>query len=64
MNKISNIASRPSHNEVLESELLDVNPDEDLAILDQLLDLQHHDHEYSKNQKQDQEQLDEVEGEL
>jgi hypothetical protein len=47
-----------------DSFLLDVNPDEDMAILDQLLELQRHDHEYDKGKKQDDEQLKQVEGEL
>jgi hypothetical protein len=42
----------------------DVNPDEEMAILDQLLDLQHRDHEFGKEQKNDDAQLKQVEGEL
>jgi len=45
--------------------LLDeVNPDEEMAILDQLLELQHQDNEYEKEHKSDEEQLKKVEGEL
>ena len=47
-----------------DSFLLDVNPDEDMAILDQLPELQRHDHEYDNEKKKDDEQLIEVEGEL
>lgn len=42
----------------------DVNPDEDMAILDQLLELQHQDQEFGKEQKNDDDQLKKVEGEL
>jgi hypothetical protein len=42
----------------------DMNPDQDMAILDQLLEMQRHDHEYDKEQKNDEKQLREVEGEL
>jgi len=49
----------------LDPTLLDeVNPDEEMAILDHLLDLQHHDQEYDKKQKKDDAELKEVEGEL
>ena len=44
--------------------LADVDPDEDMAILDQLLDIQHHDQEFDKVQKQDQVQLEQVEGQI
>jgi len=45
--------------------LLDeVNPDEELAILDQLLELQQHDQDFDKEQKLDNEKLKQVEGEL
>jgi hypothetical protein len=42
----------------------DADPDEDMAILDQLLDLQHRDHLFGKEQKNDDAQLKQVEGEL
>lgn len=44
--------------------LTEVNPDEEMAILDQLLELQHRDNEYDQEQKKDHEQLKQVEGEL
>lgn len=45
--------------------LLDeVNPDEEMAILDQLLELQHHDNEYDKEHKSGEKELKKVEGEL
>ena len=45
--------------------LLDeVNPDEEMAILDQLLNIQQKDQEYDDEQKQDDLKLKEVEGEL
>ena len=44
--------------------LVDVNPDEDMAILDQLLELQQHDHEYDKERKIEDEQLKKMDGEL
>lgn len=49
----------------VDSTLLDeVNPDEELAILDQLLELQQQDHDYGREQKRDHEELKQVEGEL
>eukprot|EP00957_Ditylum_brightwellii_P178231 13574988-Ditylum_brightwellii.AAC.1 len=50
--------------EELEETFLEVNPDEDMAILDQLLELQHKDQEFNNEQKVDQEELKKVEGEL
>lgn len=47
-----------------ESFLIDVNPDEDLAILDRLLELQQHDHEYDKVKKRDEDHLRLMNGEL
>ena len=47
-----------------DSFLVDANPVEDMAILDQLLELQHHDHEYDKEKKKDDEQLKDMVGEL
>ena len=47
-----------------ESILEEVNPEEELAILDQLLELQNQDHEFSKNHRQSQVELKQVQGEL
>lgn len=47
-----------------ESFHIDVNPDEDMAILDRLLELQHHDHEFDKAKKRDDEKLKKMDGEL
>ncbi len=44
--------------------MVDVNPDEDIALLDKILELQHLDQEFDKENKQDQERLNQVEGEL
>ena len=44
--------------------LEDINPDEEMAILDQLLELQQQDHEYEKAKKQDDFKLEEMDGEL
>lgn len=44
--------------------LSEVNPDEELAILDQLLELQQQDQDFDSEQKQDNEELKQVEGEL
>jgi DNA repair exonuclease SbcCD ATPase subunit len=44
--------------------LEEVNPEQEMAILDQLLELQHQDSEYDKEHKKDQEQLKLVQGEL
>jgi len=48
----------------VETEFLDIDPDKDMAILDQLLELQHHDQEFDEKQKKDQEELCRVDGEL
>jgi len=42
----------------------EVNPDEEMAILDQLLELQHRDNEFDEEQKKDDAELKQVEGEL
>ncbi|KAI2493787.1 hypothetical protein MHU86_20750 [Fragilaria crotonensis] len=47
-----------------ESILEEVNPAEELAILDQLLELQNQDHEFSKKHRQSQVELKQVQGEL
>jgi Kinesin motor domain len=44
--------------------LSEVNPDEELAILDQLLDLHHQDQQFDKSQKEGDSQLREVNDEL
>ena len=49
----------------LDDVLLDeVNPDEEMAILDQLLELQHRDNEYDKEHKSGEKELKNLEGEL
>eukprot|EP00980_Cylindrotheca_fusiformis_P005168 scaffold1101_cov123-Cylindrotheca_fusiformis.AAC.6 len=47
-----------------ESFLADVNPDEDMAILDHLLELQQQDHEYDTERRKDDERLKLMNGEL
>lgn len=44
--------------------LADVDPDGDMAILDQLIEIQHQDQEFDKAQKEDQVQIDHVEGQI
>lgn len=44
--------------------LADVDPDGDMAILDQLIEIQHQDQEFDKAQKEDQVQIDQVEGQI
>ena len=44
--------------------LADVDPDGDMAILDQLIEIQHRDQEFDKVQKEDQVELDQVEGQI
>lgn len=44
--------------------IYDVNPDEDMKILDELLELQHRDQQFSKEQQSGQEQLDSMDGEI
>ena len=43
---------------------IEVNPDEDIALLDKILELQHLDQEFDKENKHDQEKLKNVENEL
>jgi hypothetical protein len=47
-----------------DSFLVDVNPDEDMAILDHLLELQQQDHAYDTERKKDDERLKIMNGEL
>ena len=47
-----------------ESFHIDVNPDEDIAILDRLLELQHHEHEFERATKQGGEEIRTMNGEL
>ncbi|KAL9185198.1 hypothetical protein ACHAXT_002975 [Thalassiosira profunda] len=44
--------------------VLDVNPEEDLQIIDQLLELRQHDQRFQKEQSDDQDRLEDVEGEI
>ncbi len=44
--------------------LEDINPDEEMAILDHLLELQQHDHDYENAQKEDDDKLKQMNGEL
>eukprot|EP00562_Extubocellulus_spinifer_P002791 CAMPEP_0178486660 /NCGR_PEP_ID=MMETSP0696-20121128/8919_1 /TAXON_ID=265572 /ORGANISM="Extubocellulus spinifer, Strain CCMP396" /LENGTH=1944 /DNA_ID=CAMNT_0020114325 /DNA_START=206 /DNA_END=6040 /DNA_ORIENTATION=- len=54
-----------SSEQLLDAAFLDdVDPDEDMAILDQLLEIQHHDQEFDKVHKEDQVQLEKVEGQI
>jgi chromosome segregation ATPase len=43
---------------------LDVNPVEDMALLDKLIELQHQDQEYDNEQRQDLNKIDEVRGQI
>ena len=56
------LSNQPSDD--IEMEFFDVNPEQDMAILNQFLELQHHDQEYNQKQKENQEELKRVEGEL
>ena len=47
-----------------DNSLLGVNPDEDMALLDKILELQNIDQEFDKEEKEGQKKLSEVEGEL
>ena len=64
-NQIGSLIS--AHNvshDAASGDTFEVNPDEDMAILDQLLELQNHDQEFDQAQKHGQEELRKVEGEL
>jgi kinesin family protein 4/21/27 len=54
----------PTSDKFDHSILEDINPDEEMAILDHLLELQQHDHEYEKGRQQGDIQLKEMDGEL
>lgn len=47
-----------------ESFLINVNPDEDLALLDRLLELQQHDNDFNKEKKRGDEELQQMDGEI
>ena len=51
-------------NEELDASLHDLNPDEDMAMLDQLLQLQRKDQEFDQIQQVEIENFEKVEGEL
>lgn len=44
--------------------ILDFNPEEDMQIIDQLLELQQHEQKFQEGQKNDQGRLDDMEGEI
>mmetsp|Transcript_25800 Transcript_25800/g.36960 ORF Transcript_25800/g.36960 Transcript_25800/m.36960 type:complete len:1498 (+) Transcript_25800:1-4494(+) len=54
----------PPNDDFETAALLEVNPNEDMAILDQLLELQQHELEFNSTQKEEQKLLTDVEGEL
>lgn len=63
----SNNTHKKSRQSVLQSidhSILGVNPDEDIALLDKILELQNIDQQFDKERKEGQKQLSEVEGEL
>lgn len=47
-----------------EALILDFNPEEDMQIIDQLLELQQHEQKFQEGQKNDQGRLDDMEGEI
>ena len=54
----------PSSDKFDNSVFEDINPDEEMAILDHLLELQQHDHEFEKSREEGDIQLKEMDGEL
>ncbi len=56
--------SKGVHERFDDTFFIDVNPDEDMAILDRLLELQQQDHEYDKAKKRDDDSLRQMNGEL
>lgn len=61
----SNLAGRrQSTVEEIDNALMGVNPDEDMALLDKLLELQHLDQAFETEHDKDVEKLNQVEGEL
>ena len=62
-NTIKSRRQSATSEEVIEP-MIDVNPDEDIALLDKILELQHLDQEFDKETKEDQQKLNLVEGEL
>ena len=62
--RISAKSRRQSVLDSIDNSILGVNPDEDIALLDKLLELQHMDQEFDKEAKEDHKKLHQVEGEL
>ena len=58
------IADPVRHNTDEDAWILDVNPEEDMQIIDQLLELQQHDQEFQEGQKDNLDCLDDMEGEI
>jgi Kinesin-like protein len=57
-------AKRQNFVESIDESILGVNPDEDIALLDKLLELQHIDQEFAAEAKKEREELNQVEGEI
>lgn len=58
------VAEKGSSERFDDTFLEDINPDEEMAILDHLLELQQHDHDYENARKLDDDKLKEMNGEL
>jgi len=60
----SSIANPVKHNDNEDALILDINPEEDMQLIDQLLELQQQDQQFQVGQKDDQDRLDNMEGEI
>jgi hypothetical protein len=61
---IGSVASPMKHEDDGNALILDFNPEEDMQIIDQLLELQQQDQKFQEGQRDDQDRLNDMEGEI
>ncbi len=61
---IGSVASPMKHEDDGDALIVDFNPEEDMQIIDQLLELQQQDQKFQEGQRDDQDRLDDMEGEI
>jgi kinesin family protein 4/21/27 len=61
---LGSVASPVKHDDDSDALILDFNPEEDLQIIEELLELQQHDQKFQERQRDDQDRLDDMEGEI
>lgn len=62
--KFGSVACPMKHEDDGDALFLDFNPEEDMQIIDQLLELQQQDQKFQEGQRDDQDRLDDMEGEI